>query len=124
LECAKELHIETGGTAPKGYRTETGDDPSLADFKLKESPYASYPPRTEKNVKDANVTLWFGNIGSPGYWCTWNAAKAQKRPFIVNPTDLRDLAEIHEVFNIAGNRKSTNPDVVRQVREAFATLKA
>lgn len=121
LEVAKELGLETGGTAPKGYRTESGTDHSLKELGLVESPYWQYQPRTKQNVKDADITVWFGNIGSPGYWCTCNAAKAYHKPFIENPTSeqFRALAEEYEVINTAGNRASTNPGVSQLVKDTI-----
>ena len=124
LECAKELGLETGGTAPKLYRTETGVDKSLKDFGLIESKSYDYAPRTRDNVRDADITLWFGNVGSPGFWCTKKAAESYGKPFYINPNaqTLRDLACAYEVWNVAGNRASKNPRVVSLVQDAFAIV--
>jgi hypothetical protein len=125
LECAKKLGLETGGTAPKGYRTEAGKDLTLRDtYGLSESPHWDYAPRTKQNVLDAEITVWFGNLGSPGYWCTKNAARGKKE-FIENPTPeaFKILCNHYEVINIAGNRSSKNPRVIFLVQEAFAALK-
>lgn len=122
LECAKAIGLETGGTAPKGYWTETGSDLSLKDFGLTESVSVHYKPRTWANVRDADVTLWFGKLGSPGYWCTKQAAGNYGKLFIENPVNLQDISETYEVINVAGNRASKNPDVIQLVKDAFATL--
>lgn len=122
LICAKELGIATGGTAPKGYRTEAGPDLSLRDvYGLVESEDWTYQPRTRANVRDAEATLWFGNIGSPGYKCTMKAAKKFTKDTFENPdADLmKALVFVYEVVNVAGNRLSTNPKVVDLVRDAF-----
>jgi len=123
---AKNIGLETGGTAPKGYRTEIGVDPTLKDFGLVESPYYDYAPRTKQNVADGEATIWFGNLGSPGYWCTKNAAKAQDKPFFENPShaQFKELVNAYEVINFAGNRNSKNPSVNSLVRDAFASLGA
>ncbi len=120
LECAKALGLETGGTAPKGYRTDKGKDPSLADFGLKESPAWNYQIRTRDNVRDSEVTLWFGKTSS-GYWCTKTEATRYGRPFYENPTiaDLEKVCEKCEVVNIAGNRDTRNPAVNELVKDAF-----
>lgn len=125
LECGREMGLETGGTAPLHFRTETGRDPSLKVFGLVESPYESYPPRTEQNVKDSDVTLWFGNTNSPGYYCTLNACKRHKKELVANPSAerMREIALAYEVVNVAGNRASTNPDVIKITRTAFKALK-
>lgn len=124
LECAQVMGLETGGTAPKGYRTESGKDVTLKDFGLVESAYSAYQPRTRDNVRNGDATLWFGNIGSPGYWCTRNATVEWHKKFYVNPTadEMRRIANIYVTLNIAGNRQSTNPAVVQVVKDAFKAL--
>jgi hypothetical protein len=121
----RALGLETGGWVPRGWRTEDGSAPWLATFGCKEHPSGKYPPRTRENVKDSEATLWFGNSNSPGYYCTWGAAKSLGREFIVNPDAdyVRAIADTFEVINIAGNRASTNPDVAGLVKAAFAVLK-
>ena len=123
LECAKELGLETGGTAPSNYYTEDGPDISLKDFGLVTG--GDYRSRTRQNVYDADATLWFGNTSSPGYKCTAGAAKDFGRPFFVNAgvSTLYHIATEFKVINIAGNRASKNPRVMDLVREAFASLK-
>lgn len=123
LECAKELGIPTGGMAPRGYLTETGPDPSLKDFGLVEHFDTSYVPRTRQNAHDGDVTVWFGKVGSPGYYCTRKACKDHGKDYVENPPDLLLLADMYEIINIAGNRKSKNPGVVDLVKAAFAPLK-
>jgi putative molybdenum carrier protein len=124
LEEAKRLGFETGGTAPKGWKVDGGADPSLAEFGLVESHSTDYPSRTRANVRDSDVTLWFGITTSPGYWCTRGAADRQGRSFFVNPNGLQMeyIVNSYEVINIAGNRKRINPDVVRKVRAAFERI--
>ena len=122
LECAKALGLETGGTAPKGYRTDAGPDPTLKDLGLTESFSSGYPIRTAQNVKDADATVWFGETGSPGYWCTVRATRVHNKPLHENPQNLVDIADQYAIINIAGNRARTNPRVVQQVIDAFAPL--
>lgn len=57
LEAAQYCNIETGGWAPKGWRTDVGADPTLADFGLREHTSPLYPPRTASNVRDSDVTI-------------------------------------------------------------------
>ena len=127
LEVAREHGFATGGFAPRGYRTEVGPDPSLADFGLLEHPHPSYPPRTYANVRASDFTVWFGKVGSPGYKCTKRAADTLKKGFVENP-DVRLLCRLLaslniRILNVAGNRASTNPAVCQQVRDVLgATL--
>lgn len=122
LECAKALGLETGGTAPKGYRTDAGPDPTLKDLGLVESFSTGYPIRTSQNVKDSDATVWFGDSTSPGYRCTLRATIVHSKTLYENPTNLVDIADKYAIINIAGNRARTNPRVVQQVIDAFAPL--
>lgn len=124
LECAKALGLETGGHAPKFWRTDEGPDPSLRDLGLVETLSYNYAARTALNVRNADITLWFGKTGSPGFWCTLKACGAHGKELIVNPNaeTLRMVCEKHEVINIAGNRKRINPEVVGLVQEAFREI--
>jgi hypothetical protein len=122
LKCARALGLETGGTAPRGYRTENGPDLELRDkYGLVESRSSGYTARTDKNVLDADVTLWFGRQDTPGYAATKRAASKYGKPFEENPVGLRlaYLLENHAVWNVAGNRESKNPYVTQLVRTAF-----
>lgn len=123
LECAKALGLETGGSVPKGCRTDVGPAPELiSEFNCveHESPY--YPPRTEVNVINSDVTLLFGNMLSPGCTLTIKLCLKHNKPFAANPKDLLPYAKLYEVFNIAGNRQSTNPRAAILVKQAFNTL--
>jgi hypothetical protein len=121
LVCAKAMGLEVGGTAPKLFRTEKGSNLALKEYGLVASPHYDFAPRTRQNVLDADCTLWFGNIGSPGYWCTSRAIEQYSKPFEINPSPKRmcELAELYEVINVAGNRYSKNPEVISLVVIAF-----
>lgn len=127
LEIAKELGLETGGTAPRGYRTESGPDPSLKDFGLVESPSDQYPPRTWQNVSDSEGTVWFGKPVDPrGLLCTLRCTKEIGKPFIMNPspTILKGFIKSFNIctLNVAGNRASVNPGVAQQVRDVLTEV--
>lgn len=111
LQVAEFLNIETGGTAPKGYRTEIGPDLSLRDrYHLKESWAYSYQPRTHKNILDADGTVLFGNERSPGSRESLFACRQYKKPFIINPSaeQLKQFIKENKIkiLNVAGNRAS------------------
>ena len=110
LEVAKELGIETGGVAPKGYKTEKGSDSSLKDFGLTEDPSSSYNPRTEQNVKSSDATVIFGDVNSAGSKLTVSLLKKNNKPYIINPTaeQLSTFLKDNKVkvLNVAGNRGS------------------
>lgn len=124
VEEAAKMGLETGGTMPKGFRTEAGNRPEWAKrYGLTEHASSDYRGRTRENVKNSDVTLWFGKIGSPGYICTQQACKDYGKPFLaLYQLDPKVLAATYEVWNVAGNRESVNKDVVRLVKNFFKVL--
>jgi len=66
LLAGRDLGIPTGGWAPRGWRTDAGPAPWLADFGLVEHESGGYPPRTEANARDSDCTVIFGRDDSPG----------------------------------------------------------
>jgi hypothetical protein len=124
LEVARELGFPTGGVAPLFFKTENGPDLTLRDvFGLSESQSPSYSVRTKANVQIADVTVWLGKTGSAGYVCTKKAIDLHKRPFVLCPSadELLEwvLARRPKTVNIAGNRRSHNPGIVRLTRETL-----
>lgn len=122
LQVARELRYKTGGTCPKGFRTDAGPAPELAAlYGVQEHKWSSgYGPRTKQNVYDSDGTVWFGVTTSPGYTCTANAAHDHHRQWIENPTvaELQAFLIEHEivVLNVAGNRLRTHPESADRAR--------
>lgn len=120
LHAAKYLGIQTGGYAPKGWKTENGSDPSLAEFGLVEHSSTNYKDRTIANAQSADGTAWFGLTDSPGAKVTLNAAKNKGLPICVNPRSHDEFRSwIREnnikVLNVAGNRESKRPGIFQRV---------
>ena len=66
LYGARDAGFPTGGYAPSGFLTEDGPEPELLKgFGLVDSGL-DYTGRTELNVRESDITLWFGNTGTPG----------------------------------------------------------
>jgi len=121
LLAAKELNILTGGTAPKGYRTEVGSNFDLRDiFNLSEHSSDKYPPRTAANVKNSDGTVLFGNMNSPGSKMTIKFCRQMNKPYIINPSinQLRQWINLNniQIMNVAGNRESTNQGIQDRVK--------
>lgn len=120
LEVAASLGIETGGWAPKYWRTEDGAAPWLAELGLFEHPVPGYVERTRDNVHDSDATVIFGDTSSAGSRLTIRCCEEFHVPYLANPTAsaLRAFIAKHDVrtLNVAGNRASVNPDVVEQTR--------
>lgn len=111
------LGIETGGTAPPGFITEKGSDPSLRLYGLVEGKPdpKTYPKRTRRNVKDSDGTLLMGNAESPGSRLTLGCCVDLEKPWIMNPipSELSRwlIANSIKILNVAGNRESKTPGI-------------
>lgn len=117
LDVAKELKIETGGWAPKGWKTSNGPQQKfLEGYGLIEHT-DGYKGRTIQNVRDSNATIRLAvDFETPGEICTLNAINSCKKPWIdVNLLDQRPIQDIIEflvlvkpsILNIAGNTQDT-----------------
>lgn len=123
IRAAAECGIPTSGWMPRHFKTEDGNHPEYAElYGAKEHPSPDYPTRTEWNVRDSDVTLWFGADDSRGYGCTIGACRRLGKPFIriVDPSAPELLADtIREkgwkTVNVAGNRESSRPGIGARV---------
>jgi len=121
LVGAKRLGIPTGGTAPKGYKTEVGDKPNeLKAFGLKPHPSANYRHRTEENIKNSQATIIMAtDIESVGTQLTVEFCEKLGKPYVVvNPFQdciaaIQAFIREHqpETLNIAGNRESKSKGI-------------
>lgn len=128
LFAAKELGIPTGGYAPKGWKTEAGAAPWLADYGLMESESPDYVDRTKDNVRMADATIIFGmrSVGSnkteeycrllnkPCLWVWFPDTSVQQIPTMVRLWLKRNNVK---TLNVAGNRLSKNPGIDEYVKE-------
>jgi putative molybdenum carrier protein len=121
LAAARELGIQTGGFAPKGWLTENGPQESLLrGFGLIECEEDGYPARTRSNVEHSDGTLLVGDHRHGGSRLTYELAKQFDKPLfllaylnLVPVDEFRDWRERHEirVLNVAGNRESQSPGI-------------
>lgn len=121
LVAGKYLKLETGGWAPRGYRTENGSNLKLKEFGLVEAASPDYVPRTQMNANFSDGTIWFGKV-SPGYSTTKKACQRFGKPFIDSKdVETKELflawLEKHQIstLNVAGNRESTNKGLQKYV---------
>ena len=133
LFAAEELGVATGGWMPRGFLTEIGPRPDLAErFKLRETRSSGYTQRTQTNVLVADATVIFGKLTSPGSKLTARYAVAFRRincsfawpgDLMLNRENFLDTLRIFEVrvLNVAGNRESTNPGIFEAVKTFLIT---
>lgn len=125
LVAARNLGIETGGWAPKGFRTDAGPDPLLASrYGLRGHTSPSYPPRTRLNVLESDGTLIIIRHNmTPGSRMTKRLCKKHKKPYLIvrctaaitqsTVACVSTWIEEHEieVLNVAGSRERTSPGI-------------
>lgn len=122
LLAGRELGIETGGTAPKGWRTEDGPNILLHCFGLVQAPTNGYQYRTLMNIKNSDGTVIFSqNQKSAGTVLTITKAEDLGKPYTVNPGIIfffKWLLEHNiQVLNVAGNRESVSPGIETKVKD-------
>lgn len=124
LRAGLILDLETGGWIPKGFRTDVGEAPWLAELGLAETAQRNYQVRTKLNVENSDGTLVFGNVNSPGCKLTRRFVRELGKPiFVVHwfsgqpiPRDRSRFASWIEnndivTLNVAGNRESMQPGI-------------
>ena len=83
LIFARKNGISTGGVAPRGYKTEKGSNFELRDvYGLLEHASDKYPPRTEDNVKNSDMTVIFSIGGSVGSELTKRLCIKHTKPYM------------------------------------------
>jgi hypothetical protein len=130
--AARAFGIATGGWMYRGFLTEAGPRPELADlFGAREMPSAHYSKRTRANVRDSDATLWFGAIDSKGAKATFQACQQLSRPYqrvvpdaTSQPSHIADWIREHKikVLYVAGNRESREPGIGNRVERFLAAV--
>ena len=130
--AAKALDIPTGGWCPRGFLTEDGPRPEFAElYGAIETPSDNYVQRTQWNVRDSDMTLWFGDPTSRGGKATMRAIDNNNKysviihpDHIVIPIDffgfIYDTPDC--IINCAGNRESSRPGIGAAAERFFGKL--
>ena len=127
LTAARELGLETGGTAPRGWMTEEGPrETVLRGFGLVEAEAEGYAPRTRANVANADGTLLIGQYETGGSALTYITATELNKPLFHVPFSARPEEPLDETakrfrswltqhnvktLNVAGDRESASPGI-------------
>lgn len=126
LRAGYALGIPTGGTMPRLFRNERGFQPWMHKrYGMVQHASPQYQPRTRMNIVEAQLTVVFGDLRTPGTYLTVQIATELGARWLVNPT-IAQLQAVDPTWtvNIAGNRASGNwgieAYVYRQLIEAWA----
>ena len=129
LDAALAFGLPVGGWCPRGRLAEDG--PIDPRYPLRETPSASYPQRTEWNVRDSDGTLVLtGGRPRGGTALTFALARRLGRPCLVldldadpDPDEIRRWAEAEEIatLNVAGPRESQHPGIHEATRAFLET---
>lgn len=117
---AERAGIQTGGWAPKNFKTEVGSQPILQSrFGLREHADLGYRGRSRQNVLDSNATLIISPVSrSAGTKLTISFCEELGRPYCLiselgadNVTVIHDFLNLYKpvMLNIAGNRERVSP---------------
>ena len=121
---ALALGLPCGGWSPNRRRLENGAIP--AKYPLQEMPSPKYPPRTAKNVREADGTVILTRGGTPtgGTALTVKLALEMRKPFLVvdldqggDPLAVRNWIRSNEIetLNAVGPRRSKAHGIHDQV---------
>lgn len=142
LRAAKVAGFETGGFAPKGFKTEAEPAAWLEDFGLVEHESSNYPARTRANIAAADATICFDAAESKGTDLAYATCERLKKPFRCVMIDYaadgqpfvsrlthppKEIAEWLvennvRVLNVAGNRESKAPGIGKLVEKYLAAV--
>lgn len=123
LRGARAAGHPTGGTAPKGWRTENGEDQMhMESMGMVECKARGYPARTHQNVVNSDATLIIAtDFKSRGTALTIKCCRAENKPFRLKEvnhfrfdylatSDHKLISWLIEndvkVLNVAGQRES------------------
>jgi Circularly permutated YpsA SLOG family len=130
--AAAAFGVPTGGWMPKGFLTEDGPRPEIADqYGATEMPTDSALARTERNVQDSDATLWFGETTTSGAQATVGACLQSGKPCLpVYPGASFEPAHVAtwitenriRTLNVAGNRESDEPGIGERVERLLGAV--
>jgi hypothetical protein len=97
LWAAKVAGLETGGMAPRDWRTTTGAQPGLGYFFGLQESTSSYYGRTIQNVEESDLTIIIAqNMNSSGTKLTMKAIeKSEKLSYLINPRDHKHPTQLY-----------------------------
>lgn len=135
LIAARAVGLQTGGHAPKDFKTLDGPLPELKKFGLIEDKSPNYPPRTKKNVKNSDGTVRFAyNWSSYGEICTLKAINQYSKPHFDVDLNILDSNNVNagadcferfrnwlienniKILNVAGNSEKTHTGIFNEVK--------
>lgn len=125
--AAKRFGLATAGWMPRRFLTETGPRPEFAElYGAKETESPGYPERTRRNLRLAELLLWFGDPESRGGKLTLRECPVgylrvwDRKPYNWTPARVAEwlgspgstgTREGCRTLMVAGNRESGCPGI-------------
>ncbi|MGO9466851.1 MAG: YpsA SLOG family protein [Isosphaeraceae bacterium] len=119
--AAKAFGVASGGWMRTGFLADDGRHTEFAkQFAAVELPTDSDPTPTQKNVKDSDATLWFGETTTAAAHATAAACLTFERPFMpvypgasFEPSHVATWIVENQVktLNVAGSREHEEPGI-------------
>jgi hypothetical protein len=123
--AAQAYGVPTGGWMPRGFRSDDGHRFEFADqYGAAEAPDDDDLARIERNVRDSDATLWFGETTTPGAQATVGACQRLGKPCLpVSPDASFEPDHVASwiveagigTLNVAGNREGDEPGIAKRV---------
>jgi len=119
--AAAKCGIETGGWAPRNYKTNAGTSGWLKRYNLAAHFSSRYELRTGINVNQSDGTIRIaGDFSTPGEICTMRFIREYGKPYI--DVDIGSLLPVQDVvqwiidnkisvLNVAGNSEESCPGI-------------
>lgn len=127
-QVAARFGVATGGSMPRGFLSDDGPHREFAgQFSATELPTESEPASIERNVLDADATLWFGKTTTAAASVSVGACQRLGRPCMpvypaasFEPSQIAEWISEHQIrtLNVAGNSEHDEPGIGERV-EAF-----
>jgi hypothetical protein len=129
---ARSFGIATGGWMPPGFQTDDGPRPEFADqYGATEMPEDDDPAGTERNVRDSDATLWFGETTTTGAQATVGACLRSGKPCLpvypgvsFEPAHVANWIAENRIrtLNVAGNREGEEPGIGKRVERFLGAV--
>jgi hypothetical protein len=130
--AARASGVATGGWMPRGFAVEDGPRPEFSEqYGATELPADDDLAGTERNVRDSDATLWFGETTTSAAQATVGACLRSGKPCLTiypgaafEPAQVATWIAENQVrtLNVAGNREGEEPGIEARVERFLGAV--